>query len=73
MFILDLSKVLTYELHYDYVKKKYGNNERLLFSDTDSLTYVIKTEYVYKDFGKILKCLILEKNLLRLNMIFQTN
>ena len=52
MFLLDLSKVLTYELHYDYVKKKYGNNERLLFSDTDSLMHEIKTEDVYEDFSK---------------------
>ena len=52
MFILDLSKVLTYELHYDYVKKKYGNNERLLFSDTDSLMHEIKTEDAYEGFSK---------------------
>ena len=39
MCILDLSKVLMYELHYDYNKSKYGNNSRLLFTDIDSLTY----------------------------------
>ena len=26
MCILDLSKVLMYELHYDSIKNKYGNN-----------------------------------------------
>ena len=31
-----------YEFHYDYVKKKYGNNSRLLFTDTDSLMYEIQ-------------------------------
>ena len=50
--ILDLSKVLRYEFHYDYVKNKYGNNSRLLFTDTDSLVYEIKTEDVYEDYNK---------------------
>ena len=30
---------------------KYGNNSRLLFTDTDSLMYEIKTEDVYEDFS----------------------
>ena len=29
MCILELSKVLMYELHFDYIKNKYGNNSRL--------------------------------------------
>ena len=33
MCILELSKVLMHEFHYDYIKKKYGNNSRL-FSQT---------------------------------------
>ena len=49
--ILELSKVFMYEVHYDYIKNKYGNNSRLLFTDTDSLMYEIKTEDVYKDFS----------------------
>ena len=39
MCILELSKVLMYEFHYDYIKNKYGNNSRLLFTGTDSLMY----------------------------------
>ena len=39
-----------YEFHYDYIKNKYCNNSRLLFTDTDSLMYEIKSEEVYEDF-----------------------
>ena len=51
MWILELSKVLMYEFHYDYVKNKYGNNSKLLFTDTDSLMYEIKTKDVCEDFS----------------------
>ena len=51
MCILELSKVLMYEFHYDYIKNKYGNNSRLLLTGTDSLIYEIKTEDVCKDFS----------------------
>ena len=40
-----------YELHYDYIKNKYGNISRLLFANSDSLIYEIKTEDVYKNFS----------------------
>ena len=39
-----------YKFYYDYIENKYGNNSRLLFTDTDSLMYEIKIEDVYKGF-----------------------
>ncbi len=47
--ILDLSKLLMYQFHYEYMKPKYGCNGKLLFTDTDSLCYEIKTDDVYQD------------------------
>ena len=41
-----------HEFHYDYIKVKYSNKSRLLFTDTDSLVYEIETENVYDNFNK---------------------
>ena len=50
---LDLSKVLMCEFPYDHTKNKYGNNSKLLFTDTDIFMYQIKSENVYNDFNMI--------------------
>ena len=53
--ILDLSKTLMFDFHYNYIKDKYGNKAELLFTDTDSLMFQIQTEDFYKDISKDVK------------------
>ena len=48
--VLELSKWLMYDFHYNFIKKNFDGN--LLFMDTDSLTYEIKSEDVYEEFLK---------------------
>ena len=50
--ILDLSKIVMYEFHYDYMKQKYPEGLTLCYMDTDSLIYDIETEDFYKDIAE---------------------
>ena len=47
--ILDISKIVMYEFHYDYMIPKYGDRLKLCYMDTDSLVYLIRTEDFYAD------------------------
>ena len=48
--LLDLSKWKIYDFHYNLIKKDF--DVELLFTDTDSLAYEIKSENVYEEFYK---------------------
>ena len=48
--VLDLSKWMMYDCHYNFIKNNF--NAELLLTDTDSLTYEIKSENVYEEFSK---------------------
>ena len=50
--ILDLSKTVTYEFWYDYVKPKYGENAKLCYMDTARFIVHVKTGDIYKDIAE---------------------
>ena len=45
----DISKTLTYEFWYDYIKPKYQCKAKLCYTDIDSFVIHIITEELYKD------------------------
>ena len=48
--VLELSKLHMYDFHYEHMMKTYGPQKaKLLFTDTDSLTYLIEADDVYQD------------------------
>ena len=48
--VLDLSKLLMYDFHLNFIKKNF--DAELLFTDTDSLTDEIKSGKIYEQFFK---------------------
>ena len=66
--VLELSKWLMYDFHYNFIKKNFDT--KLLFTDTDGLTYEIKSEDVYEEFFKY-KHLFDLSNLPRYSKLFE--
>ena len=44
-----------FDFHYNYIRNKYDNKAELLFTDTDSLMYLIQTDDFYHDIEKDVK------------------
>jgi hypothetical protein len=55
--VLDVSKLVIFDYHYNVMVKRYGSNARLLFSDTDSLCYHLFTDDVYRDMAEYIDLL----------------
>ena len=47
--ILEVSKLTMYSIHYKEMIARYGNREKLAYTDTDSFIYKIITENLYND------------------------
>lgn len=47
--VLDISKTIMYDFYYGFLKKQYGDNVELLYTDTDSFILELYTDDFYKD------------------------
>ncbi|KAE9521294.1 hypothetical protein AGLY_018313 [Aphis glycines] len=47
--VLDISKTLMYDYHYNVMQRHYGEHIKLMYTDTDSLVYHIMTDDFYSD------------------------
>jgi len=47
--IMDISKTLMYDFYYNELKERYGDEIKLLYTDTNSLITSIKTKDFYED------------------------
>ncbi|XP_031639677.1 uncharacterized protein LOC116351684 [Contarinia nasturtii] len=55
MSILEISKVLMYDFFYNHLRKQYGENVELMYTDTDSFIIDVNTDDYYADMKKNLK------------------
>ena len=49
MSILDIRKILMYEIWYNYIIAKYGDKAKLCYTDADSFIIYIKTKDFFED------------------------
>ena len=49
MCILDISKTRVYEFHYEYMLPLYREKCKIMYTDTDSLIYLLECENVYEN------------------------
>lgn len=49
MSVLDISKIVMCDYHYNYMKLRYGDNAKIMYTDTDSFVYKIFCEDFYED------------------------
>lgn len=47
--VLDISKLRMYDFYYNYLKKKFQSNIRLVYTDTDSFIISVETHDFYAD------------------------
>ncbi|XP_031784108.1 uncharacterized protein LOC116417093 [Nasonia vitripennis] len=52
LVVLDLSKTLMYDFHYNYIRQMYKDNCKLLYTDTHSFIYAVKCDDFYEDMKK---------------------
>ena len=55
--MLDLSKVLIQDFHYDYIKIRYGDKAEVFLADTDSLMDKLKLKIFMKNSTRIISYL----------------
>lgn len=46
--VLELSKLHMYQFHYEVMKKKYGDEVKLMYIDSDEIKYFIQTKEIFK-------------------------